>query len=156
MNASRPHLFREPIDDLDAGQVALVHGSIEGLSGESLLGNRAVRVAIEEAAELVFQLPDALDRAAHKHPRQLLIRKPCAAFDGIHELPLDRVASPARSVVDAVERARLGGRMHKGAPPPRSGAPYWRAERQSRSPGKPRPIRVSAQWPHLHCCAACE
>src|SRR5439155_1112428 len=33
---------------------------------------------------------------------------------------------------------------------------YWQAERQSRSPGKPRPIRVSAQWPHLLCCAACE
>ena len=34
---ARPHLLGEPVDDLDAGEVALVHGAVEGLAGERLL-----------------------------------------------------------------------------------------------------------------------
>ena len=62
-DVARPHLLGEPVDDLDAGQVALVHGAVEGLAREGLLMHRAVGIAIEEAAELVFELTDALDRA---------------------------------------------------------------------------------------------
>ena len=63
LDAARPDLLGEPVDDLDAGQVALVHRAVEGLAGERLLVDRAVGIAVEEAAELVLELADALDRA---------------------------------------------------------------------------------------------
>ena len=63
-DAARPHLLGEPVDDLDAGQVALVHGAVERLAGERLLVHGAVGIAVEEAAELVLELVDALDGAA--------------------------------------------------------------------------------------------
>ena len=74
IDAARPNLLGQPIDDLDAGQIALVHGPVEGLPRERLLMHRAVRVAIEEAAQLVFQLVDALDSARYQRPREVLIR----------------------------------------------------------------------------------
>ena len=39
----RPDLLHQPVDDLDAGQVALVDGAVEGLAGERLLVDAAVR-----------------------------------------------------------------------------------------------------------------
>ena len=60
-DAARPDLLGEATDDLDAGQVALVHRAVEGLPGEGLLVHGAVGIAVEEAAELVFELVDALD-----------------------------------------------------------------------------------------------
>ena len=63
IDVARPHLLGEAIDDLDAGQIALVHGAVERLAGERFLVDRAVGIAIEETAELVLQLADALDRA---------------------------------------------------------------------------------------------
>ena len=59
----RPHLLHQPVDDLDAGEVALVDGAVEGLAGERLAVQAAVGIAIEEAADLVFQLAHPLDRA---------------------------------------------------------------------------------------------
>ena len=41
-DAARPHLLGEAVDDLDAGEVALVHGAVEGLAGERLLVDGAV------------------------------------------------------------------------------------------------------------------
>ena len=72
-DAARPDLLREAVDDLDAGEIALVHRAVERLPGERLLVDGAVRIAIEEAAELVLQLVDALDRARHELPRELLV-----------------------------------------------------------------------------------
>ena len=63
-DVARPDLLGEPVDDLDAGEVALVHRAVEGLAGERLLVDRAVGVAVEEAAELVLQLVDALHAPA--------------------------------------------------------------------------------------------
>jgi hypothetical protein len=54
-NIACPHLLGQPVDDLDAGKVALVHRAVEGLAGERLLVDRAVGIAVEEAAELVFE-----------------------------------------------------------------------------------------------------
>src|SRR5438132_1090503 len=65
---TRPHLLHQPVDDFDAGEVALVHRAIEGLPGEGLAVQGAVRVAIEEAADLVLELAHALDRRAHQRP----------------------------------------------------------------------------------------
>ena len=58
MDAARPHLLGEAVHDLDAGEIALVHRAVEGLPGERLLVNRAVGIAVEEAAELVLELVD--------------------------------------------------------------------------------------------------
>src|SRR5262245_46690095 len=84
----------------------LVHGAVEALPGEGLAVQRPVRVAIEEAADLVLQLAHALDRRAHQRPSQLLMRQPFAALDGVHEMPLDRVARIERDVVAALHHAR--------------------------------------------------
>jgi hypothetical protein len=55
-NPALAHLFGKPADDLDAGQIAPVHCAIEGLTGEGLLVDGAVGVAVEKTAELRFQL----------------------------------------------------------------------------------------------------
>ena len=106
VDAAGPHLLDEAVHDLDAGQVALVHRAVERLSGERLLVDRAVGIAVEEAAELVLELVDALDRAGHERPREVLVRQPLAAFDRVHEVPLDRVALRQRDVVAALDHPR--------------------------------------------------
>src|SRR5690606_34744179 len=106
IDPSRPDLLHEPADDLDAGQVALVHRAIEALPGEGLLVNGAVGVAVEEAAELVLQLPYTLYRDGHERPGELLVVQPLPAFDGVHEVALDRVLGRQRHVVAALNHAR--------------------------------------------------
>ena len=101
----RPNLFHQPVDDLDAGEVALVHGAIEGLAGEGFAVQRAVGVAIEEAADLVFQFLHPLDRLGDQRPGQLLVRQPFAAFDSVHEMAFDGVAWIERHVVAALHHA---------------------------------------------------
>ena len=103
---ARPHLLGETAHDLDAGQVALVHGAVERLSGERLLVDGAVGIAIEKASELVFELVNALDRAADERPREILVRQPLAAFDRVHEMALDRIAGCQRDVVAALHHPR--------------------------------------------------
>ena len=105
-DAARPHLLGEPVDDLDAGQIAFVHRAVEGLAGERFLVNRAVGIAIEKTAELVLELVDALDRDGHERPGEVLIGQPFAAFDRVHEVALDRVALGERDVVAALHHAR--------------------------------------------------
>ena len=105
-DAARPHLLGQAVDDLDAGQVALVHRAVEGLAGEGLLVHAAVGVAVEEAAELVLELVDALDGLGHQRPRQILVGQPLAALDGVHEVALDRIARGQRHVVAALDHAR--------------------------------------------------
>ncbi len=101
-----PDLLHQPVDDLDAGEVALVHGAVEGLAGEGLAMQRAVGIAVEETADLVFQLAHALDRGRDQRPRQLLMRQPFAALDRVHEMALDRIAGVERDVVAALHHAR--------------------------------------------------
>ena len=106
VDAARPHLLREPVHDLDAREVALVHRAVERLPGERLLVDRAVGVAVEEAAELVLELADPLDGARDERPREVLVRQPLAALDRVHEMPLDRVACGQRDVVAALHHPR--------------------------------------------------
>ena len=73
LDRPRPHLLHEAVDDLDAGEVALVYGAIEGLPGESLAVQRAVRQAIEKTADLVLEFLHPLDRLGHQGPGELLV-----------------------------------------------------------------------------------
>src|SRR5512139_2200924 len=86
-----PHLLSEPVDDLDAGKIAFVHGSIESLPGESFLMDRSIGIAIEEATELGLQLADAFRRRFDQQPGKVLVVEPAAAFDRVHEVPFDRI-----------------------------------------------------------------
>ena len=104
-HVAAPDLLGQPVDDLDAGEIALVHGAVEGLTGERLLVNRAVRIAVEEAADLVLQLADADRRGRDQQPRQLLLVEPAAAVDGVHEMPLDGILRRQRDVVAALHHA---------------------------------------------------
>ena len=106
LDAPRPDLLGEAVHDLDPGEVALVHRAVEALPGEGLLVHRAVGIAVEEAAQLVFQLVDALDRLRHERPREVLVGQPLAAFDRVHEVALDRILLGQRDVVAALDHAR--------------------------------------------------
>jgi hypothetical protein len=106
LDRPRPNLLHQPVDDLDPGKIALVHGAIEGLAGKCLAMQRPVGVAIEETADLVFQLLHALDGLAHERPGHVLVGQPLAALDGIHEVTRDGVTRVERDVVAALNHAR--------------------------------------------------
>ena len=88
-DSTRPHLLGQPVHDLDAGQVALVYRAIKRLPGERFLMNGAIGIAIEKTAQFVFKFMDTLNRSFDQRPREILIRQPLAAFDGIHEMTFD-------------------------------------------------------------------
>ena len=98
-------LFHQPVDDLDAGQVAFMDGAVRRLAGECLLVKRSVMIAVEEAADLVLQLVNALDGGFAKPPSHVLVGKPLAAIDRVHEMALDRVAAAKRHIVAALHHA---------------------------------------------------
>ena len=100
-----PYLFGQPVDDLDARQIALVDGAVEGLPGEGLLMDGAVGVAVEEAPHFILQLEDARQRAGDQQPGQLLVVQPLAALDGVHEMTLDGIAGRQGHVVAALDHA---------------------------------------------------
>ena len=76
----RQHLLHQAIDDLDPGQVALVHGAVERLPGEGLVMQRTVRFTIEKAAELVLEFLHPGDRGLSTAAR------PCS-WSGSHLPP---------------------------------------------------------------------
>jgi hypothetical protein len=92
----------------------------ESLPREGFSVQRAVGVAVEEAADLVLELVHALDRLFHQHPGERLVGQPLAALDGVHEMPFHRVAGIERDVVATLNHARaaafseqaLGGDRH--------------------------------------------
>src|SRR5690606_5558151 len=106
MDAPRPYLFGQPVDDLDAGQVSLVHGAVERLAREGLLMQCAVGVSVKEAAQLVLQLVDSFDCPVDQRPGQFLVGQPLAALDGVHEMPFGRIARCQGHVVAALDHAR--------------------------------------------------
>ena len=83
-----------------------MYGAVEGLAGKSLLVHAAVGVAVEEAADLVFQLVNALDGASDQSPGQVLIVDPLTTVDSVHEMALDRIALGQGDVVAALHHAR--------------------------------------------------
>ncbi len=102
------HLLHQPVDDLDAGQVALVHGAVEGLAGERLLVQRAVRVAVEEAADLVLEL-------AHPRRRPSGTSRQAISWCGSH-LPPSIVSMKWRSTESpGAQRDVVAALHHAGA-----------------------------------------
>ena len=104
-----PGLFHQAVDDLDPRQITLVHRAVKGLPGESLLMDGAVRIAVEITAEFVFQLADADLGLRYQGPGQILIVKPFAAFDRVHEMAFGAVTRGKRHVVAALHHAGAAG-----------------------------------------------
>src|SRR6185312_4881161 len=105
-NVAPPDLLGEAVDDFDSGEIALMHGAVESLTGESLLMHRTVGIAVEKTAELVFKLSNAHLRLGDEGPGEILIIQPLAAFNRVHEMPLDGVAGRQRNIVAALHHAR--------------------------------------------------
>ena len=60
--------------------------------------DRAVGIAVEEAAERIFQLADAHRRRRYQQPGEVLVVEPAAALDRVHEMALDRVAGASATL----------------------------------------------------------
>ena len=63
------------------------------------------RLAHRKDVLWVAALVHPLDGSRYERPGQLLVRQPFAPFDGVHEMPLDRVAGIERNVVAALHHA---------------------------------------------------
>jgi len=73
LDGPREDLFHQAVDDLDTSQVAFMDGAVGGLSGEGFVMQCTVGVAVEEAADFVFQLAHAHDGLLAEPPRHVLI-----------------------------------------------------------------------------------
>ncbi len=106
-------LLEDPVaevrHDLDAGEVAFVDGAVEALAGERFLVDRAVGVAVEEAADAVFELDDAVGRIVHECPGELLVVEELAAADRVVEVFVEGVGRVEDAVVSALDHARAAG-----------------------------------------------
>jgi hypothetical protein len=85
------HLLHQPRHDLDAGEVATMHGAVEGLPGEGFLMDRPIGVAIEETPQAIFQPANAVGGGFDQRPGELLVVEAGAALDGILEVLGQRV-----------------------------------------------------------------
>ena len=83
-----------------------MHGAVEALAGERLLVDRAVGVAVEEAADAVFELDDAVGRIVHQRPGEFLVVEELAAFDRVVEMLVEGVGRVEHAVVAALDHAR--------------------------------------------------
>ena len=99
------NLFREASDDLDSGEVAAVDRPVERLSGQRPLVDGAVGAPVEEAAEGVLHLEDALRRLGDQGPGQLLIVYQAAAPDRVVVMPVERIVLVQDGVVAALDHA---------------------------------------------------
>ena len=67
---------------------------------------RAVRIAIKEAANLVLQLSNTHNRLLAQTPSHVLVGQPFATLNGVHEVPLDSVATAKGDVVATLNHPR--------------------------------------------------
>ncbi len=94
--------------DLDSRQIALVHRAVKRLTCKRLLMNRAVRVAIEDAPDRVFQLQDPLRCFLNQPPRQFLVVEIGPSLDRVAEMSLQGISGIEHRIVAAL--------YHAGAP----------------------------------------
>src|SRR5690348_10372543 len=64
--------------------------------------NGAVGVAVEHAADAIFQLDDTLGRFLHQSPGEILIVEIRAAFDSVVEVALEGILGVENAVVAAL------------------------------------------------------
>ena len=76
------------------------------MAGEWFLVDGAVGVAVEEAADAVFELDDAVGRIVHECPGELLVVEELAAFDRVVEVFVEGVGRVEDAVVAALDHAR--------------------------------------------------
>ena len=93
------HLLHQPVDDLDSRQIAFMDCAVKALPGESFLMQRAIGVAVKEAAEFIFKLMDTLNSGCHQPPGEILIGQPFAADNGVHEVTLNGIRRVQRHIV---------------------------------------------------------
>ncbi len=96
------HLVTQPAHDLDARLVAAMYGAAEVLRRERLLVDRAVGVAVEEAAHPCLQLVDNAGSVLNERPRQLLIVDVPAALERVGVVQIERVARVEHGIVAAL------------------------------------------------------
>src|SRR5262249_49948066 len=102
----RRDLFREPVHDLDPGEVTLVHRAVVSLAGERLLVDVTVGRPIEKAAVARLELENATGRFGDQRPHELLIVDPPAAFERVEQMRLERIGWSEHGVVAALDHAR--------------------------------------------------
>ncbi len=98
-------LLGQPVHDLDAGEVALVHGAVVALAGEWLLMNASRRRAIEQAAVPGLELQHAGGRLRHQRPHELLVVDEAAASQRVAQMRLERVGLGQHGVVAALHHS---------------------------------------------------
>ena len=93
LDRPRPDLLQQPVDDLDPGKIALVHGAIEGLAGKRLCHAACRRGCDRRSSRPRFPAPARARRPCVTSVQAMFwLRQPLAALDGVHEVTLDRVA----------------------------------------------------------------
>ena len=112
-HAAGEELVLQAPHDLDSGQVAPVHGAVEGLPGERLLVDHPARVAVEEAAVAVLQLQQAQGGLVDQDPGQLLVVEVAPATDGVAEVQGERVAGVEDGVVAPLHHAGAAALGHQ-------------------------------------------
>ena len=83
-----------------------MYGAVERLASEGLLVHGAVGVAVEHAADAVFELDDAPGRLRDEKPREFLVVQEGSAADGVGEMALERIGGIEHRVVAALHHAR--------------------------------------------------
>ena len=56
LDRARQHLFHQPADNFNAGQIPFVRGAIKCLSGKGFLMERTIWIPVKKATNLIFQL----------------------------------------------------------------------------------------------------
>ena len=105
VDTTRPDAFGKPVDDLDAGQAALVYCAVECLAGEGLLMDCAVGISVKKTAKVVLQLMNAFDSDIDQLPGKVLIVEPFTAFDRVHEMALNRIVGRQDDIVAALNHS---------------------------------------------------
>jgi hypothetical protein len=86
-----------------------VNGAVEALAGERFLMDRAIGIAVEEAADAVLKLDDSVGRIVHEGPGELLVVEELAAFDRVVEMLVEGISRVENAVVTALHHPRATG-----------------------------------------------
>src|SRR5262249_9550507 len=108
-NATAPHLFHQPVHDLDAGEIPTVYSAIIRLPREGFLMDGTVRITIKEATHPRFKLANALRGCLHERPGEFLVIEVRAPLNRILEVLRERILGMQDSVVAPLHHACAAG-----------------------------------------------